>query len=630
MASRMDFDGRLDREAIYQRLHSFDHHELDETAFTRAALGLFDVDAATSAADLLAYHLAGLAAPEEPVKSLLPDDVGLEPADEILANCFTFYGERHELGAAIDWEHNPGTGHWGHDLNRFSFLRTLLQAFKATGDRRYAEKLVGLILDWIEKTDVCDAFIRRTPESTRPDLSRCVWSSYLNTAIHIEVWINSLAELLPQCPDLVAPTDWLRLQKSLHDQLWYLDLVIPETRGNWVTIGTRGQLSTLASMPGLRSAHELTTTAWERLQTAVADQIQPDGSQYELTPHYHMCVIRNMEVALASAPRLPAPPPEGLQDLFASAIRYIRHLVSPDGKLVAFNDSDPASGASVRSFLTTPRASQALGPDADNKLDSTFFPWSGVMILRQGSDRGTDELYLAFDGGPYGFSHQHEDALGFWLSAFGRSFIVDPGRHLYDNSSASWRPHLTSTAAHSTITIDGGGQQSGAMPPETRLGDRANENLWRPSADGAIEAEAAYSYGYEGVAEALQHTRRFTMPPTKDGWLMQDTLAGESTHCVTSRLQFAPGAVVIEEGVAHTTFEDANLAVFFDANDWDDVAVHCGAENPRQGWYSDGYNRLEPAPVLVFTRRITLPFVSRLWLLPYRGQELPSHLPSPW
>jgi hypothetical protein len=59
-----------------------------------------------------------------------------------------------------------------------------------------------------------------------------------------------------------------------------------------------------------------------------------------------------------------------------------------------------------------------------------------VAFLCQRQDR--EDRYLAFDAGPYGRSHQHEDKPGFWLFAYGRNFLVDPGRHLDDNSAQSY------------------------------------------------------------------------------------------------------------------------------------------------------------------------------------------------
>jgi hypothetical protein len=616
----MDYDGASDRQAIFARLHSFDHYGLADTAFASQAMALIDLPDATTAEAVLVHHIAVFR------EVVFPDSlVGkstTSAADAVLENTFSFYGETHALGADIDWEHNPGTAHWGHDLNRFSYLNPLAQAWAATGDRRYAEKAVALVLDWIAKTDVCDAFVRTSPGGGRPDKSAHVWSSYLNIAIHIDQW-GRLFQLIAHAPDLVTPLQWLRILKSVHDQLWYLDLVIPEAQGNWVTIGTRGQLATLSRLPGLRDTTALATTAFSRLTAATADQLLPDGAQYELTPHYHMVVIRNLDTALDAARRLPVPPPPGLQELFDKAVRYMHHLVTPDGLLVAFNDSDPDAGPGILRQLSTPRLQAALGADAAEERTSSFFRDAGVMILRQGSRHGAEELYLAFDGGPFGASHQHEDALGFWLSAYGRSFVVDPGRHLYDGSSVSFRPYLSGTSAHSTITIDNAPQQSRAAR-ESWLDPAPQQARFAVADDGTVTATATYAHGYAGVSDAVTHTRTFTFFPTPGYWQCVDQINGAGEHVVTSRLQFMPGTLKLGDGLAHTCYGDADLAVFFAPAQWDAVTVRTGEQEPRQGWYSAGYNQIEPAPMLVFERRTALPFTARLVLVPYRDGQVPE------
>ncbi len=622
----MDYDGATDRAAIFERLRSFDDRGLDDDAFAALAMGLTDMAGATTPEAVLARHLSAFQASDRAAAAAQPGNgrPDLDAADAILENTFSFYGEAHTLGPDFDWERNPGTAHWGHDLNRFSFLNTLLQAYASTGNRRYAEKLVALVLAWIAVTDVCDAFIRTTPEAKRPDKSPYVWASYLNIAIHIELWGRVLSVLLTRCPDIVSAVDWLRILKSVHDQLWYLDLVIPETVGNWVTIGTRGQLATMSLLPGLRDTPVLANTAFERIIIATDAQILDDGAQYELTPHYHMVVIRNLDTVLAITGDLPVTMSAALWDLYVRAVRYMPHLISPDGKLVAFNDSDPGCGAGIRKQLESPRMQEALGEFAGRELTSTRFPDSGVMIMRQGSSRGPDELYLAFDGGPFGFSHQHEDALGFWLSAYGRSLIVDPGRHLYDSSPDSYRPHLILTQAHSTITIDNATQCARHAGRESWLDPAPQAARWQVAADGVVTAEANYPHGYLEVAELVTHTRRFTFVPDPGHWFLDDRVDGAGAHLVTSRFQFMPGKVVLDDGIAHSCYGDADLAVFFDPTEWDTVCVRVGEENPRQGWYSDGYNRIEPAPVLVFERKTALPFTPSLVLVPYRGGAVPA------
>lgn len=285
---------------------------------------------------------------------------------------------------------------------------------------------------------------------------------------------------------------------------------------------------------------------------------------------------------------------------------------------VAFNDSDPDSvpeltglfaGLGLDDFL---RPAETLGPE--------IFPYAGVAFLRQRQDRG--DLYLAFDAGPFGRSHQHEDKLGFCLFAYGRNFLVDPGRHLYDNSAVSYRDYLSSTRAHSTILVDGQGQHSRARR-DTWIARAPLDLGWQVGA-GEIRARGAYELGY-GPENAVRVVHRREIVFVRERcWVVFDLLEGAGEHDLESRFQFAPGKLVLDGTRARTDFPDANLLLCPLALP-PLAAAHIeeGRENPRGGWYSAGYNKIEPAPALSLRLRAPLPARLATLLFPYRGTEGP-------
>jgi hypothetical protein len=52
--------------------------------------------------------------------------------------------------------------------------------------------------------------------------------------------------------------------------------------------------------------------------------------------------------------------------------------------------------------------------------------------------------------------------------------------------------------------------------------------------------------------------------------------------------------------------------------------VEQGQENPRGGWYSDSYGKIEPAPALSLSVRTALPWRCATILFPYRGKQPPQ------
>ena len=108
-------------------------------------------------------------------------------------------------------------------------------------------------------------------------------------------------------------------------------------------------------------------------------------------------------------------------------------------------------------------------------------------------------------------------------------------------------------------------------------------------------------------------------------WVVFDTVTGTGEHLVESRFQFAPGELVLTGNGARTDNEDANLqivcrpmAAFTDAH------IECGQEDPRGGWYSDSYGKIEPAPALTMSLRTSLPWSAVTLLNPYRGANIPG------
>ncbi len=534
-------------------------------------------------------------------------------ADDVMENRFGFYGEVYQLPEVIDFEENPGTAHWVVDLNRFPYLETLGNEYRRTGDERYARKCVELILSWISQS-----------HDMEPRSEKVMCRSYLNIAIHLCYWVKTLTLIEERAPHLVSSDEMETILHSIERQLVWLDRKIPSQASNWVFIGCRGMLVTLAYCQEIPAREELVERAWRRMAEALQAQVLPDGVQEEMAVHYHAVILATIIMSLDHAHLLPeSGHREQIEAYAQKMLRYLEHTLTPDGLHLAFGDTDADFGPRVEELLRHPIVRRLLGNPTDS-LSSICFPYGGTMLLREGSDKGREELYLAFDGGSFGTNHAHEDKLGFWLSAYGRSLVVDPGRHLYDRSELSYRKFLNSTIAHSTIMVDGMGQNCWDLreTPGICRNEGKQPLYWEKRPDGSVVAGAYYGHGYGPDHLAITHFRIFFFFADLRCWAFVDVVEGEGTHLVESRIQFAPGTVQVEGGIVRTLFPDANLAVKYRAENWSSVRVECGQENPRGGWYSIGYNQLEPAPSVVFSKEdALLPMVSSFVLLPYRGGE---------
>jgi hypothetical protein len=402
----------------------------------------------------------------------------------------------------------------------------------------------------------------------------------------------------------------------------YLRIVTGGHQGNWPTIGCQGILQVLAALPMFAATDGLVGYCIDTLARQVDEQVLPDGVQDELTPHYHTVVINNLLTAIECLQRLEGQLRPETTVTLEAMVRYQQQTVVPDGSAqVAFNDSDPAAVPKVAARLQRLGLSHYLRPAAD--LGSEVYPYAGVAFLRQPATEG--DLYLAFDGGPFGRAHQHEDMLAFWLHAYGRNHLVDPGRHLYDSSDASYRGYLSSTQAHSTITIDGCGQHARGRPENWIASEPTGLGLVVTATQ--VRAAATYDLGYGPDNDIeVAHHRQIVFAEQRF-WIIVDTVSAaavDGRHRIESRFQFGPGDLRLDDdGRARTTHDDANLLLWTSAG-WDAQQVLTGSETPGGGWYSPSYGRLEPAPCLCLERSAQLPFRSATLLYPYRGATPPA------
>ncbi len=612
----------MDRERIFGQLRSFDHEGLDEAAFERGVLRLLSGDFA-GADDVHAHFLAR---PRRPGQAELSDD-GLRQADDCLKNVFEFYGEQHFVGDDIDWDHNPGTDHWVHDLNRFTYLNTLIRATTATGDEKYARKAAQLVLDWVDKNPVTRSWFWR-PGVRVWDMPNGAWRSYLNITIHTQRW----AELFEEFVRFWTPRQLLRVLKSIHDQLGYLELVIPTMTNNWVVIGADGILGTAVRLPELRDRRHWIDYAWDKMAEAADRQVLPDGVQFELTPGYHCVVVRLFCHAMAVCRETGIDVTAKIENVTARMLDYQMQTITPDDHLLPFNDTDPGSAPGVRRLLAEEgtlhgrrdwlyvgtRGEEGTPPS----VLSQAFEYGGVYVMRTGWTAGS--TYLAFDGGPWGYSHQHDDRLGFWLSAHGRPLLIDPGRYLYDsNNPFSRDKYLNTTRAHNTITVDGESQADRHFRETWQPKDRLADNTWLVNDTfQRVAGSHKLGYGKDGGIR-VEHRRSITFWPP-NVFLVLDRLTGDGEHEVQSRLHFYPGDVVNTGDVWHTTRADANIAVLPIMEAPFEAGVVKGQLDPTFGWYSERVNQIEPSPTLIVCARSQLPLRGGFLLVAYKEDVVPA------
>ncbi|MCY0096403.1 heparinase II/III domain-containing protein [Hoeflea ulvae] len=501
---------------------------------------------------------------------------------------FSFYGESFDLPAGIDWETNPGTSQWGHDLNRFGFL-----VLHSPDDEQQARAMERLIIDWIRKNGPV-----RNPQSPY------AWQNLLNIGIRIENWWRFLALRQAEGRCGFSQAEWRLVKHSVLRQLLILLRLIDERghESNWAPIGLRAALSVLYASPKLPLRERLIRIAWRGIETAAERQVLPDGAQQELSPHYHWVALELFASCRAMARQAGRSEYRALDETIIAMARFLDSLILPDGGIVAFGDSDFDYGPRIKLFLDGLKSELPV-PQAG---PVSIHPYAGIAVLRNDEDGHV----LAFDAGPYGTAHQHEDALSFWLTAFREHFLVDPGRYLYEYKTGSMYTHLTSTAAHSTVMIAGHGQDAKARRDSWRRTAPAGPNLSHQQGKPLLTGR--YDGGYGETYPDIIHQRTIESDMTSASWLVHDQLEGKGKVPVELRFQFAPSAWSLEGNTFVCRRGEVELTLEF-GSEWR-PSVSEGQMSPKSGWYSPGLNRIEPAPCLLLEAEMVLPvgFTTRI------------------
>lgn len=226
---------------------------------------------------------------------------------------------------------------------------------------------------------------------------------------------------------------------------------------------------------------------------------------------------------------------------------------------------------------------------------------------------------LVFDAGApcpdYLPAHAHADALNFEFHAAGAPLVTDSG--VFEYTAGPWRDHFRSTAAHTTVGIDG--KNSSDVWGSFRVGRRARVRLIREEQGETRALFEAEHDGFSHLPGAARHRR--LMAWRQGGWLaVFDRVSGGGIHDVENCIHFhpriRPGAVERTALGWRISLEPSGWYLLVPEAAGTPEIIQGREEEPRQGWHSSEFGRREPAAVVCLKIRSTLPFASAYVLTP--------------
>ncbi|MDP8255114.1 MAG: alginate lyase family protein [Candidatus Alcyoniella australis] len=526
--------------------------------------------------------------------------------------------------AADDWHNDPlGKGRWDPtaefdmpalkgrgdlrlvwELSRFHHGLRLAQAFRLTGDERFAQEFARLVLHWHEHNP----------------LGRGInWSCPMEAAIRAINWLAAFNLI-----EGSAAADRLRgtLAARLIEHARFVLRWIEPPLGNHFLSDLLGLLLIDGSFEGHPEAAKIAGFARSRLQRELRQQIHADGSFAEGSTRYGDLVLEGFSLAaLAMGSARPATWEKRLR----SAASALIGLSNPSGALPQLGDNDSGcflplgehptldarqNAALVAVMYRDPQLAPPMGPWWEKAV--WLFGADALELADRAPDPDRDDHLLELPKagwytarisgaqlwvccGPVGLrglgAHAHNDKLGFELWA-GGPLVRDPGTYLY-TADRETRDEFRCTAAHATLIVDG--LEQTPLPDEPfELSELARPRCLKFERSGNAALFVGEHYGYQQRLGVV-HRRTLRFGPGR--LEIEDRLQGGGEHGLRISLPLASGLEVELNGDTARIQGDGVRADVRGPADW-------RVERAR---YSPGYGRVEPALRLVCQLRRELP-----------------------
>ena len=518
------------------------------------------------------------------------------------------------------------------ELNRHQHFVLLAKAYLLTGDQRFAQEILEQWQDWRKQN---------------PYPTGINWTSSLEVAFRSLSWLWVRALLLDS--SALPPAFWEDMTQALavsgrHLERYLSTYFSPNTHllGEAMALLYIGVLC-----PEIQKSSHWRDMGWRILIEEIHNQVRDDGFYFEQSVHYH---VYSLEFFLQSgllAAKNDLETPRNYSTT-VEKMCVVLALLSRTGISASFGDDDGGrlfDGHRNRAeHLTDPLATAAvvfgrgdfkslvgglredmiwlLGQDGVAQFDelspvapsltSTALVDSGIYCM---SSAGTVPQQMIVDAGPQGAGsagHGHADALSIQLLYGNRALLQDPGTFEYVGP-AQERDVLRSTAAHSTLVIDGQGQSQPKGPFGWERFTQSCKEAW--VAGEMFDLLRASHDGYASIG--ITH-RRWVFHLRGRFWLVRDAVQGAGRHTLDINWHLGPK---MEPGDSENRFfaqENPHVGVALvstEGNGW--------KRELQPSWFSPAYGVREESWMVRFRCEAQLPAECVTLVLPLaeRGQS---------
>lgn len=548
-----------------------------------------------------------------PLKTISLVEAGkdIKTADDIAKHIFQWGPyEPADYGKDINWEIDPREDiEWVAAVYRFYWADSLVKAYAATRDDKYARAFVELVTDWVHKHPL-DNWTK-----THPTHKKWRGFAWLDLQTGIRAAKTTIAFKTLVHSDAFTPEFLGLMLASLYDHQIKTAKIPMGVIANKAIFEQRGFVSVAVTFREFKESRSWIELGLERTRTNLLAQVTTDGVQREWCGSYHLAMTRDAAEIMALAESAGVRVEEDYRSRVRAMYDYVYSIATPDLGFPMFGDTGrPIVARDDRSqsrlypellnataLLGDPKyaALARLDPKRMPKQTSTVFEQAGTCVLRSKAD--LDQVYFALHCPPRGISgHDQPDNGTFELWAYGRWLMTDTGFFTYGHDAAKRAWHRQ-TKVHQTLTLDG---------KDSKIDGKVL--LWKtsPTWDAIVVENEAYPN--------LLHRRNVWFVDRRF-LVVLDEAVGTAPGTLDLHFQLAAGDAIVdkEHNLAKTNFSDVNVLV------WADPQATISMEE-EEGWTAWDYGYRKPRKAFRYQHQSAAPARFLTVIAPYRGTQPPQ------
>jgi glycosyltransferase involved in cell wall biosynthesis/ubiquinone/menaquinone biosynthesis C-methylase UbiE len=461
------------------------------------------------------------------------------------------------------------------ELGRCQHFVTLAQAWRLTGDNRFAQEIFDQIGDFGEANPVGIGVN---------------WTCTMDVAIRAASWaiaVELIEGWLQRAPGRLA---------TVYEALFAHGRFISANLENKYEVTSNHFLSNVVGLQFVAALFSDLPSGrrWERfcrraVETEIGVQVLDDGADYESSVPYHRLVCELFLAAARLAHYRDTRLSPSYDAKLAKMVDFHFAMLRPDGRMVSVGDGDdgrlhiftdygtwdrrdgrhllaPAAHVLAQSAAPARRdwlaaaggeaglweaawwgfdPRQVAAGDGAPAPVTKLFPDAGIAVVR------AHDTFLAITNGRVGTkgfgNHKHNDQLSFDYMVAGHPLIIDPGSFVY-TSDFDARNRFRGSRYHNTVFIDGVEQNDFRADWPFRMFDCGLPEHLAWDAGGDAVRYLGRHIGYRRMAEGVTHDRGFELTISAGLLLIVDRFIGRGRHELRWHFHCGDDVVAVPDG----------------------------------------------------------------------------------